>query len=212
MPLGDILVIKDYHKKAAQEIADMIMQNYKGEKISLALGAESGAGKSEIAHMVTQILFETKKIKTFQVHTDDFFLLPHKERNDLRKETKLGSIGPGEIDFDELNYVEKSFKNNKTILIPILEKITSSGYKLLCNLSDYQILLAEGLYAPAMNVDLKIFMDLTYHDTKGFRAERGKEVVDEYRLKVLEREHEEVSELRKNVDYIITKDFSLQKV
>lgn len=212
MPLGDILVIKDYHKKAGREIADMLIEKYKGEKISVALGAESGAGKSEIAHVVTQILFETKGLKTFQVHTDDFFLLPHKERNDLRKKTNLGSVGPGEIDFDELNYVLQSFKQNKTILIPILEKITSSGYKLLCDLSNYQILFAEGLYAPKMEVDCKIFIDMTYEDTKDFQAERGKEVADGYRLQVLEREHEEVSELRKNVHYIVTKDYSLQKV
>ena len=52
-------------------------------------------------------------------------------------------------------------------------------------------------------------MDLTYHDTKDFRAERGKEVVNEFRLKVLEKEHQAVSQLREQADYLITKDYSL---
>ena len=47
MPLGDILVIKDSHKKAAQDIMDLVLNNDAGEKVSIAIGAESGTGKSE---------------------------------------------------------------------------------------------------------------------------------------------------------------------
>jgi len=212
MPLGDILVIKDHHKKAGQEITDLILKNYTGEKVSIALGAESGAGKSEIAHVVAKNLFQSEKqLKSFIVHTDDFFALPHKERNDLRQKTNLDSIGPSEIDFEELNYVLKSFQTNKQILVPILEFITSSAYKLMVDFSNVHVLICEGLYAPMMDVTYKIFMDLTYHDTKDFRAERGKEVVNEFRLKVLEKEHQAVSKLREKVDYLISKDFSLTK-
>ncbi|MDP7163790.1 MAG: hypothetical protein QGF97_00755, partial [Alphaproteobacteria bacterium] len=51
--MGDILVIDDGHKKAGADIAEMVAKNWKGEKLSLAVGAESGAGKSEIAHQVS---------------------------------------------------------------------------------------------------------------------------------------------------------------
>ncbi len=190
MPLGDILVIKETHRKAAGEITDLVLREYQGNKVSLAIGAESGAGKSEIAHVVAQNLFQSeRKLRSFVVHTDDFFLLPHKERNELRKQTNLASIGPSEIDFD----------------------ITSSAYKLLADFKDVQVLICEGLYAPMLDVTYKIFMDLTYHDTKEFRLERGKEVINEFRLKVLEREHQAVSQLREQVDYVITKDYSLEK-
>lgn len=63
-----------------------------------------------------------------------------------------------------------------------------------------------------LDVTYKLFIDLTYHDTKKFRAVRGKEVVDEFRMKVLEKEHQAVSELRKHVDYLITKSFSVEKL
>jgi uridine kinase len=190
VPLGDILVIKETHRKAAGEITDLVLREYQGNKVSLAIGAESGAGKSEIAHVVAQNLFQSeRKLRSFVVHTDDFFLLPHKERNELRKQTNLASIGPSEIDFD----------------------ITSSAYKLLADFKDVQVLICEGLYAPMLDVTYKIFMDLTYHDTKEFRLERGKEVINEFRLKVLEREHQAVSQLREQVDYVITKDYSLEK-
>ena len=213
MPLGDILVIKDSHKKAAQDIMDLVLNNDAGEKVSLAIGAESGTGKSEISYMVAKNLFKSEnKLKSFIIHTDDFFALPHKERNELRKKTNLKSIGPSEIDFNELNYVLKKFESGGQILIPVLEFITSSAYKLLVDFKDIQVLICEGLYAPMLDVTYKIFIDLTYHDTKDFRVERGKEDVDEFRMKVLEKEHQAVSELRKQVDYIITRDYSLKKL
>ncbi len=43
-------------------------------------------------------------------------------------------------------------------------------------------------------------------------ALRGKEVPDEFRQRVLEREHLAVSELRKQVDYLITKEYALTKL
>ena len=212
MPLGDILVIDDGHKKAGADIAEMVAKNWKGEKLSLAVGAESGAGKSEIAHQVASNLFKSELgLKSFIVHTDDFFALPHKERNDLRQSSNLESVGPGEIDFDELDYVLQSFNSGKRILLPVLEFITSSAYQLLVDFSQVQVLICEGLYAPMLDVSYKIFIDMIYHDTQEFRVRRGKEVVNEFRMKVLEREHQAVRELRRNVDYLIAKDYSLTK-
>jgi uridine kinase len=126
--------------------------------------------------------------------------------------SKLASVGPSEIDFDELNYVLKSFETGGQILLPILEFITSSAYKLLVDFRDVQVLICEGLYAPMLDVTIKMFIDMTYHDNKDFNALRGKEVPDEFRQKVLEREHQAVSGLRKQVDYLITKEYALAKL
>jgi uridine kinase len=213
MPLGDILVITEDHKKAAGEITDLILQSYKGDRISIAIGAESGSGKSEIAHVVASSLFKSdRQLRSFIVHTDDFFALPHKERNELRRKTDLGSVGPSEIDFDELNYVQKSFESGSQILLPIMEFITSSAYKLLVDFKDVQVLICEGLYAPMLDVTHKMFIDMTYRDNEEFNRRRGKEVPDAFRQRVLEKEHQAVSELRKSVDYLITKDYSLSKL
>jgi uridine kinase len=213
MPLGDILVITDDHKKAAREVTDLVLESHKGDRISIAIGAESGAGKSEISHVVASSLFKSdKQLRSFIVHTDDFFALPHKERNELRHKTNLESVGPSEIDFDELNYVLKSFESGSQILLPIMEFITSSAYKLLVDFKDVQVLICEGLYAPMLDVTHKMFIDMTYHDNKEFNLRRGKEIPDEFRQRVLEREHQAVSGLRKSVDYLITKDYSLTKL
>ncbi len=213
MPLGDILVIQDGHKQAAQAITDLVENSYTGDKISISIGAESGAGKSEISHVVASSLFKSdKRLRSFIVHTDDFFALPHKERNDLRKSSDLASVGPSEINFEELNYVLRSFQSDSQILLPIMEFITSSAYKLLVDFKDVQVLICEGLYAPMLDTTIKMFIDRDYHDNEEFNRVRGKEVPDEFRRRVLEKEHQAVSELRKQVDYLITKDYSLQKL
>ena len=108
--------------------------------------------------------------------------------------------------------VLKSFETGGQILLPILEFITSSAYKLLVDFRDVQVLICEGLYAPMLDVTTKMFIDMTYHDNKDFNALRGKEIPDEFRQRVLEREHQAVSELRKQVDYLITKEYALTKL
>jgi uridine kinase len=213
MPLGDILVITDDHKKAAREITDLVLETYAGEKISVAIGAESGSGKSEISHVVASSLFKSEKqLKSFTVHTDDFFVLPHKERNELRVKSNLESVGPSEIDFAALNGVLNSFETGDQTQLPILEFITSSAHKLLVDFRDVQVLICEGLYAPMLDVTIKLFIDMDYHDNKAFNALRGKETPDEFRQKVLEREHQAVAGLRTQVDYLITKDYALTKL
>lgn len=210
MPLGDILVITDDHKRAAGEITDLVLEKYSGEKISIAIGGESGSGKSEVSHVIAGSLFKSeKRLKSFTVHTDDFFVLPHKERNDLRVESNLESVGPSEIDFDELNYVLDNFRGDGQILLPVMEFITSSAYKLLVDFKDVQVLICEGLYAPMLDVTLKMFIDMDYHDNEAFNARRGKEVPDEFRKRVLEKEHQAVSALRQRVEYLISKEYAL---
>ena len=47
---------------------------------------------------------------------------------------------------------------------------------------------------------------------KDFNALRGKEVPDDFRQRVLEREHQAVSALRQQVDYLITREYAFTKV
>jgi hypothetical protein len=44
--LGDVLLITEIHKKAAQGILEHL-QRIKGDKVILAVGGESGSGKSD---------------------------------------------------------------------------------------------------------------------------------------------------------------------
>ncbi len=214
MPLGDILVIKEEYKKVADKLSDIILGEFpREEKLIIAVGGESGSGKSEIAHVISDNLFKsTYELKSFILHVDDFFLLPRKERNELRVKTNLESVGISEINQEELAYIIKKFKEDGGLtLVPLYDILTSVQHKLAVNFQNVPVLIVEGLYANSIDGDYNIFIDRTYHDTKKNQAERGKEVMDEFRFGVLEREHQAVSKLKGKADFIIDKDYSLAK-
>jgi uridine kinase len=71
------------------------------------------------------------------------------------------------------------------------------------------VVIVDGLYPLHIDADLRIFIDLTYHDTKKAQVLRGKEPQNEYRLSVLRREHEVVQSLRPLADYLVTPGFDL---
>jgi len=52
---------------------------------------------------------------------------------------------------------------------------------------------------------------LTYHETKKAQLVRGKEKVNEWRMQVLQREHEVVRSLRPLADLIVDKEYNVQE-
>jgi len=53
--LGEVLLINDGHKKAAKQIVERL-KAIQSNKIIVAIGGESGTGKSELAHVVARLL------------------------------------------------------------------------------------------------------------------------------------------------------------
>lgn len=215
MPLGDIRLIKDEIKKVGDQISRIILADFPwDEKIIVAVGGESGSGKSEVAHVISSNLFKSPyKIKSFILHFDDFFILPRKERYEYRLKTNCRSVGISEIDQEELEHIMKRFKGDAGVtLVPVYDILTSTKHQLVVNLDNIPVLLVDGLYANSVQADYNIFIDRSYRDTKKFQAERGKEKMDKFRQLVLEKEHKAVSKLRKNANFIINKDYSLTRL
>lgn len=93
--------------------------------------------------------------------------------------------------------------------MPCIDLLTDQEDRLITNFEGIKYLIVEGLYPLKANADLKIFIDLTYHETKKAQILRGKEPQNEFRLQVLQREHEVVQSLRALADLLITKDFDV---
>ena len=76
---GDILIIKEEHRKAASQVVEIILNDVQQaeEHYFLTVAGESGAGKSEIAAAIAEEI-ETKGIKNFIFQQDDFFIFPPK--------------------------------------------------------------------------------------------------------------------------------------
>lgn len=211
--LGDVLLIGDLHRKAARVIHDYIINDKKNKpsnhKYVVAISGESGSGKTELAHVLATRL-KKDNIRAKLLHLDNYYKIAPLVRTEWRKTNGLDSIGLNEIDWKLVNKTIQDFREDRESMIPIIDIIPETVDKLITDFKKISMLIIDGLYAiNAEDVDLNVFIDLTYHETKMAQLVREKEIPDEYRLQVLEREHRHVRSLLPKADLIVNKNFEV---
>ena len=208
--LGDILLITEKHEKAAAQIVDRLGQ-IESDKMVIAIGGESGSGKSELAHVISRRLKSKGELAKI-LHIDNYYKVPPQERTEWRKRHGVESIGLAEYDWDLINQNIAEFREGKEAVLPCIDLLTDQQDRLITDFEGIKYLIVEGLYPLEADADLRIFIDLTYHETKKAQILRGKEPQNEFRLQVLQREHEVVQSLRPLADLLVTEDFDVVKV
>jgi len=206
--IGDVLLITDNHRQAAKQIIGRFGNLKTLSKYTIAIGGESGSGKSEISHMVSKFL-KNQGIYAKILHTDNYYKTLPLERTGWRKKHGIKSIGHTELDWGLINQTIQDFKENRTVTMPCIDLLTNQVDTLTTDFTGIPVLILDGLYSLKADVDLRIMIDLTYRETKKAQILRGKEKLDNYRLKVLEREHEVVQSLKSKADLLITKNFDV---
>ena len=209
--LEDILIIHEKHKRVAREILDLLKLEKIGPRIIIAIGGESGTGKSVVSHMMSKYL-KKQKIYAKIIHTDDFYIIHPKIRTKWRKEHSIQEIGLGEYNWDKINEVILKFKEKQIAEMPCVDLLTDQVDSLRTNFAEVDIIILEGLYALKVDADVKIFIDMTYEETQNAQVIREKETSDSFRLKVLEQEHKTVQKLKSDVSIIINKDFQVKTI
>ena len=207
MMLGDVLLIAEKHERAGSQIVARINE-IESNKVVVAIGGESGSGKSELAHVVARALKDQGRLAKI-LHIDNYYKVRPQDREAWRKENGLESIGLGEIDWDLLDEHLNAFRSGDSAVLPCIDLLTDQIDELHTDFVPIKVVIVDGLYPLHVDADLRIFIDLTYHDTKKAQILRGKEPQNEYRLSVLKREHEVVQSLRSLADFLVTPDFDL---
>ena len=207
--LGDILLITEKHEKAAAQIVDRLGR-IESDKMVIAIGGESGSGKSELAHVISRRLKSKGELAKI-LHIDNYYKVPPQERTAWRKRHGVESIGLSEYDWDLINQNIAEFRESKEAVLPCIDLLTDQQDRLITDFEGIKYLIVEGLYPLKADADLRIFIDLTYHETKKAQILRGKEPQNEFRLQVLQREHEVVQSLRPLADLLVTEDFDVVK-
>ncbi len=205
--LGDVLLITEKHEKAAEQIVDRLSR-IESDKMVIAIGGESGSGKSELAHVISRRLKDKGELAKI-LHIDNYYRISPQERTEWRKRHGVESIGLSEYNWDLINQNIAEFRESKEAVLPCIDLLTDQEDRLITNFEGIKYLIVEGLYPLRADADLKIFIDLTYHETKKAQILRGKEPQNEFRLQVLQREHEVVQSLRPSADLLVTKDFDV---
>jgi len=208
--LGDVLLIEDKHMRVGGQIADEILKRRK-DKYICAISGESGSGKSELANVIGKAL-RNAGVSAKAISTDNYYRTDPRERTEWRLRQGIEKVvGYEEYDWPAIEATIESFKNNRTASLPCVDLITNRVDTLTTNFEGIDVLILDGLYAiKSSNVDLKIFIELTYHQTKKAQVTRGKEPQNEYRMRVLEQEHKMVSSLKAMADLLVSQDYELK--
>ncbi|MDX9906409.1 MAG: hypothetical protein RBS55_07480 [Bacteroidales bacterium] len=207
--LGDVLLIEDKHRVAGEAIIQKILEQKK-EKFMIAISGESGSGKSELAHVIAKGL-RKHGIMAKPVHIDNYYCIHPLERTEWRKKNGIENVvGYGEYDWDTIYRNIEDFKNDRKSEMPCVDLVTEQVDRLTTDFKGIDMLVIDGLYAiKTEGVDLRIFLELTYHETKKAQVVRGKEPQNEYRMAVLEQEHRMVQALKPTADILISKAYEV---
>jgi len=205
--LGDVLLIGEKHERAARQLVERLLERDLS-KVIVAVGGESGSGKSELAHLTARYLKEAGH-RAKILHTDNYYRTPPAERTDQRRRDGFESIGLGEYDWELLQRHLDDFRADRRSSMPCIDILTDQVDTLSTDFADIEVLVLEGLYAPKAQADVRVFIDLTYHDTKKAQVLRGKEPQNEFRRGVLEAEHRAVRSIRPLADLLVNKDYDV---
>ena len=207
--LGDVLLITEKHRQAGEEIIRGILKNKK-TKYMVAISGESGSGKTELAHVISKGL-RKYGIMAKPIHIDNYYRILPLERTEWRKKHGIeNAVGYDEYDWDTIYKNIDDFKNNRVSTMPCVDLVTEQVDTLTTDFNGIDMLIIDGLYAiKTEGVDLRVFIELTYHETKKAQAVRGKEPRNEYRMAVLEQEHRVVQDLKPMADVLVTKEYAV---
>lgn len=209
--IGDKLIINDYHIVAADYVMEQIKKTEPDIPFSIAVSGESGSGKSEIAQLLKE-RFEEQGKKVIVLGQDDYFKLPPHSNHEHRMKV-ISWVGPGEVKLTLLNNHVKKLQEpvNEELIKPLVHfENDSIGTEVVSG--PYDVVIAEGTYTALLeDVDIRVFIDRDYKETKKHRLSRNRDQSLEdnndqnltFLEEVLEIEHNIIKEHKKKSDVII---------
>jgi len=211
--LGDVLLINDMHKDAAQAIYEKVSEARENldERYRYVVGisGESGSGKSELAHALGKRL-KDNNVRVKIIHTDNYYKIQPLLREEWRRNKGFDKIGLDEYDWIKIRKTIRDFKEEQECMIPCIDLIPEQVDKLITDFSKIDLLIIDGLYAiNTADVDLKVFIDLTFHETKINQIIRMKEAISDFRTTILQKEHDAVVSLKSQADLVVDKSYQV---
>ncbi|WP_339916731.1 hypothetical protein [Yeosuana marina] len=203
-----------YHA-AYKPVTDFVINKLKDklnkrQRICISVGGESGCGKTSLTYALLKDIEATTNLRGFIFHADDYYVLPPRDTHNLRIED-FSRVGTNEVKLNLLEININEFKNGNTdILKPLIVYDENVILEERINSMDFDFCLVEGTYAMLLeNSDYKVFMDITYEDTRPVRIQRARDIIGGIAEKVLEIEHEIVKTHKVLADVVIDKNIKI---
>lgn len=212
---GDQLVIEAHHRRAAEAIFELIIEDLRSNesKKVVTIAGESGSGKSETAEALADCLRQNK-IDAVVFQQDDYYVHPPRTNDRTRRED-IAWVGPNEVRLDLLDQHAEAFRRGDHVISkPLVDYAADSIGGEEMAVGQAQIAIAEGTYTTLLeNADWRVFINRTAAETRAHREKRQRHVseLDEFTERVLAIEHEEISGHKKRADIIIESDYSVHR-
>ena len=200
--ISDRLICEERHFNIAKQIRPSIEK----EDIVLIYGT-SGTGKSEVGDCLQGELFE-KKLSSFVLSLDDFYNTIPSLRNTNRKKMGIDTVGLQEIEWDFLVRICEDFQAKRPIHFKRVHKYADIIEHNTIESEEVDVLIVEGLFSGYLKNygygDYACFLEGSPAQTLEFRKKRRKEnPEDEFRGRVVQKEYNIVSQLKRYADKII---------
>lgn len=199
---GDKIVISHESAAGADRIMELIQSSGRTFPLAVAIAGESGAGKSSTALSLAHLTAEAGR-KSITLAQDDYFHLPPADNHEQRMKD-LTRVGPGEVDLELLNEHVCRLKDGLQVDLRIVSWDENSvGWEPI-DAQPWDMVIVEGTYVSLLAaVDVRAFVDRTYHDTRADRISRARERVTPFIEEVLEIEHRIIAKHRVLADVVI---------
>jgi uridine kinase len=204
--LHDLITVTPQHEKAAKMIFNKLIEiknETEKDKMIITISGEVGSGKSTISIVLGRLL-KDQGVRAKIIDLDDFYKIPPLQRREWRLKHGLKSIGYEEYDWDKVDQNISAFKKCKSAKMPCVDLITRYVDELTTNYNGVDMLIINGLYSLKIKeADLKVLVEHTFEQTRESQLYNKKEKIDDYRLKIMEREHEVVQSLKNHAEFFI---------
>jgi uridine kinase len=208
---GDKIIIQPHHERAAQQLAELVLPEISGAtgRFIITIAGESGAGKSEIAAALAELLSEHGITSTI-VQQDDYFVYPP-NTNAAKRRADIAWVGTGEVRLDLMDeHLELILAGAQRVVKPLVDFEADQVGEETVELNEVAVVIVEGTFTTLLNrVHRRTFIERTYADTKEARAQRAREDQDNFLESILAIEHEIISSHRPLADYVITRDYDV---
>ena len=210
--IGDRIIYPPELKPAAVTIVEALRPLLEsGSKFCIAVGGESGCGKSSMAKAIQTEISTLFGLKGYIFQMDDYFKLPPKDNHEAREQNRA-HVGTHEVNLTLLNLHLSQFKKGKmAVEKPLVDYHKNTIALETVNFSGIQYCIAEGTYTCLLTeADCTIFIDLNYKDTEAFRRKRNRDVISAFNEQVLAIEHAIVKNHSTLADIVVGKDLKIR--
>lgn len=206
---NQVITITGKHHAAAEIIFNKVIEE-RTPKFIVTVTGEVGTGKSTISLLLAKLLKE-QGIKVKIMDLDNYYKVAPLDRKSWRKNNGIDKVGLDEYDWDKIYANIQDFKNDKKATMPLVDMMTDYVDELTTDFKGVDFLIIKGLYSiKCKESKLKVFIELSYEEAISKNLYIPMEITDNSRIQVMKQEQEVVQKLKKDADFFINFDSSME--